>query len=182
MKFFLSVVIAIIFGTNVFAQIYITKIGELRFFFTTPVEDISAVNSSLSGVLNTSTSEVQMRAAITGFVFKKPLMQEHFNENYMESDKFPTAIFKGKINEEVDYSKDGVYNVTVTGKLTIHGVEKERTLDGTITVKERAIMIASQFKVKFADHDIEIPTLQTAIIPKETDVKITGTFEPYKKK
>lgn len=180
-KIFLSLTILAL-GTSVFAQIYIAKNCDISFLSKTPVEDIAATNTSTKPLLNTATGDVQMKITMTGFVFEKPLMQEHFNENYVESEKFPHAFFKGKINEKVDYTKDGEYKVTVTGKLTIHGVEKDRTIDGIVTVKGQAIMISSKFKIKFADHNVVIPALQSGVIPEDTDVKIDAVLEPYKKK
>ena len=177
MKKIVSSLSAIIFCANVFAQIYIAKTCEISFFSKTAVEDIAAVNKSTKPMLNTATGDIQMKIAMTGFVFEKPLMQEHFNENYVESEKFPVATFKGKINEKVDYTKDGDYKVTVTGKLNLHGVEKDRTIDGLVSVKGAVISISSSFKIKFADHNVVIPRLYSGIIPEDTDVKLDATLE-----
>ncbi|MES2779940.1 MAG: YceI family protein, partial [Bacteroidota bacterium] len=95
-----------------------------------------------------------------------------FNEKYIESEKYPKSTFKGKINEDVDLTKDGEYKVTVTGKLNIHGVELERTIPGILVVKDGVITISSKFKVKEVDHKIEIPTLVVAKIAEEIDVVI----------
>ena len=179
MKKIVSSLSAIIFCANVFAQIYIAKTCEISFFSKTSVEDIAAVNKSTKTMLNTATGDIQMKIAMTGFVFEKPLMQEHFNENYVESEKFPVATFKGKINEKVDYTKDGDYKVTVTGKLNLHGVEKDRTIDGLVSVKGAVISTSSSFKIKFADHNVVIPRLYSGIIPEDTDVKLDATLEKY---
>ena len=179
MKKIVSSLSAIIFCANVFAQIYIAKTCEISFFSKTAVEDIAAVNKSTKPMLNTATGDIQMKIAMTGFVFEKPLMQEHFNENYVESEKFPVATFKGKINEKVDYTKDGDYKVTVTGKLNLHGVEKDRTIDGLVSVKGAVISTSSSFKIKFADHNVVIPRLYSGIIPEDTDVKLDATLEKY---
>jgi hypothetical protein len=173
--------IAVILCANVFAQIYIAKTCVISFLSKTPVEDIAGVNSQTKPLLNTATGDIQMKIAMTGFIFEKPLMQEHFNENYVESEKFPVAIFKGKINEKVDYTKDGEYKVTVTGKLNLHGVEKDRTIDGVVSIKGGVISLSSNFKIKFADHNIIIPGLYSGIIPEDTDVKLDATMEPFKK-
>src|SRR3954470_16358545 len=111
-----------------------TTTGKVQFFSETPLENISAVNSNVSTLINTNTDSVFVRMKQTGFVFKNALMQEHFNENYMESTKYPLATFRGKINEKVDYTQDGSFLVTSTGKLTLHGVEKIETIKGTLTV------------------------------------------------
>jgi hypothetical protein len=108
-------------------------------------------------------------------------MQEHFNENYVESEKFPYAIFKGKLNEKIDFSKDGEYKTTATGKLTIHGVEKERTIEGTVMVKGGEIIMNSSFKVTFAEHNIVIPALYSGVIPPEAVIKYSAQLEQFKK-
>ena len=103
-------------------------------------------------------------------------MQEHFNEKYMESEKYPSSSFVGKLNEAVDLSKDGEYNLTATGKLKIHGVEMDRTIPVKATVKDGKLSFVSEFKVKVSDHKIEIPTLVMAKIAEEVSVKIEGIF------
>ncbi len=173
--------IAAAFSTGAFAQIYMTKSCDISFFSKTPVEDIDAVNKAAKTMLNTSTGDVQIKIVMTAFVFVKPLMQEHFNENYVESEKFPNAIFKGKINEKVDYKKDGLYKVTVTGKLSIHGVENDATIPGTLSVDGGQITLSSTFKVKFADYKVVIPSLYSGVIPPDTEVKLSAVLIPYKK-
>lgn len=163
------------------AQIYIAKTCEISFFSASPIENIEALNKACKPIINTATNDVQMRIAINAFVFDKPLMQEHFNEDYMESDKFPDAVFKGKINEPVDWSKDGEYKVTVTGKLTIHGVEKERTIDGTVSVKGDEITITGKFNIHIADHNIKVPSLYIKNIAEDVEVKLNAVLYPFKK-
>jgi Mg2+/Co2+ transporter CorB len=179
-KIVLSFVI-LAFSSVMTAQIYIAKSCEISFFSDAPVEDIEAVNKACKPIINTATNDVQMKIVISAFQFEKPLMQEHFNENYMESEKFPNAIFKGKINEKVDWTKDGEYKVTVTGKLMIHGVEKERTIDGVIKIKGSEITISSKFKIHIADHGIKVPSLYVQNIAEDVEVKLNAILEPYKK-
>jgi len=173
--------VALAFCSAMSAQIYIAKSCEISFFSASPLEDIEAVNKACKPIINTATNDVQMKIVISAFQFEKPLMQEHFNENYMESEKFPNAIFKGKINETVDWTKDGEYKVTITGKLTIHGVEKERTIDGIVKVKGQEITISSKFKIHIADHGIKVPSLYVQNIAEDVDVKLNAVLEPYKK-
>ena len=163
------------------AQIYIAKTCEISFFSSSPLENIEAVNKACKPIINTATNDVQMKIVISAFQFDKPLMQEHFNENYMESDKYPDAIFKGKINEPVDWTKDGEYKVTVTGKLTIHGVEKERTVDGTVKISGQQVTISSKFNIHIADHNIKVPSLYVQNIAEDVEVKLNAVLEPYKK-
>src|ERR1019366_1209664 len=104
MKKTLLFTIAATISTCTFAQIYMAKTCEISFFSKTPVEDIDAINKATKPLLNIATGDLQMKIVMTAFVFEKPLMQEHFNENYVESEKFPYAFFKGKINEKVNYT------------------------------------------------------------------------------
>ena len=106
---------------------YFTKSGKIDFFSTTPVEDIKALNKSVSAVLDVNTGNIQFSILMKGFQFKKGLMQEHFNDSYVESDKFPNSEFKGQIinNNEINYSKNGNNTAKVKGMLTIHGVTNE---------------------------------------------------------
>lgn len=99
-------------------------------------------------------------------------MQEHFNENYMESGKFPNATFKGTIEGTFDLNKNGSYPVTAKGELDIHGIKQQRTIPATIEVKDKSVKISSKFKVKLADHKIEIPTIVFNKIAEEIEVSI----------
>lgn len=168
-------------SANVCAQIYMAKTCEISFFSPTPIENITAVNKTTKPMFNTATGDLQMKIGMTAFVFEKPLMQEHFNENYVESEKFPHAIFKGKVNEKIDYTEDGTYKVTVTGKMTIHGVEKEKTISGTLTVDMNKITISTTFKLDFTEFGVIIPSLYTGVIPPDTEVKLNAVLEPFKK-
>ncbi|MBI3509502.1 MAG: YceI family protein [Bacteroidetes bacterium] len=139
------------------AQIYQGKKTKIDFFSVTALENISATDTVATMILNAATGDVVANISIKSFVFPSPLMQEHFNEDYMESDKFPKASFVGKINEKIDYTKDAVIPITITGTLTIHGVAKPRTLPGTLTIKGGMVTIDSKFTVLLADHNITIP-------------------------
>lgn len=152
-----TVLTSMAFGAK--AQIYEGLKTKLSFFSETKMENIDAVNTSAKPLLNIKTGAFAMKAQQTEFKFKSSFMQEHYNENYMESEKFPFATFIGKVNETVDYTKDGVYQVTMTGKLSMHGVEQERTIKGTITVNKGEIILDSKFEVKVADHKIKVPSL-----------------------
>lgn len=177
----LLLVISIVWGCSLSAQIYMAKTCEISFSAPTPIEDIAAINTVTKPLLNVQTGALQMKIVMTAFLFEKPLMQEHFNENYVESEKFPYAFFKGKFDDKIDFSKDGEYKTTVTGKFTIHGVEKERTIEGVVTVKGKEISLASTFKILFADYDVVIPALYSGVIPPDAQVKIVAVLEPFKK-
>ena len=175
----------ILFGTiiGLQAQIYKSKKeGSLVTFFSkSPLEDITAANKKSTFVINTSTNDVQAGITMLNFKFKSPLMEEHFNENYVESDKYPTSVFKGKIVETIDYTKDGENKVTVKGTLNLHGVTKDVEMQGTLTKKGNEILIASEFKIKIADYNIKVPSLYVQNIAELVDVKITATLEPFVK-
>ncbi len=102
-------------------------------------------------------------------------MEEHFNENYLESEKFPNAIFKGKIQESIDWTKVGTYDVSAKGILTIHGVSKERILNGKVTIDKNKIVLNSDFDVMLVDHKIDVPKLVFAKIAEK--IKVQNKFE-----
>ena len=150
----------------------------LSFFSSTPMEDIAAKNKFVVLVVKPSTGAIQIQAQNMGFAFEKPLMQEHFNENYMESEKFPQSSFSGKLIEPVDYSKDGVNNVTAKGKLTIHGVTQDVEVKGKIIVASGKISLDAKFPVKLSDYGIKVPTVVTQKIAESVEVSITSLLEP----
>ncbi len=169
--------------SGTFAQpVYLATGGSCSFFSRTPVEDIDAHSESMSAVLNTQTKEILFKVPMSTFKFKKALMQEHFNEKYVESEKFPYATFKGKINEEVDFTKDGSTEVTSTGVMNIHGIDQPMTEKGVITIKDGKISINSEFKIALKDYQISIPKIVVSNIAEIIDVKMNCAFSPYKKK
>lgn len=181
-KYLLPLLALMTANTVATGQIYLGKTCDINIFSDGPIEDIAAHNTSSKPILNTATNDIAVKITIKGFDFDKALMEEHFNEKYMESDKYPYSTFSGKINEKVDYTKDGTHKVTVTGKLNIHNVEKERTLEGTLTVKGGEILIDSKFIVALKDHKIEIPTLVAQNIAETIEVTLKSTLAEYVKK
>lgn len=166
-------------AANVYAQKYITRTGKISFYSSTPVENIAAVNNEVGSVLDSKTGDLVFQLAIKSFKFEKALMEEHFNENYMESDKYPKSDFKGKIADlsKVNFAKDGKYDVLATGKLTMHGVTKDVSIPGTITVKGNQATLNSKFKVKPADYKIKIPAMVEAKIAKEIEVTVNSILD-----
>lgn len=154
----------------------------IHFYSKSPLEDIDAANKGAVIVFNTNTGDIQIRVTIQNFKFKNSLMEEHFNENYLESTKFPNCIFKGKINEKVDYTLDGENKVTITGKMELHGVTKDVTLDGTLKKKGNDIILDSKFKIKVADYNIQVPSLYVKNIAEIVDITLTSTLDPFVKK
>jgi hypothetical protein len=175
------IVLMVLGGDMLKAQIYLGKTCDIRFYSSGPIEDISAINKTAKPIFNAATGEVAIKITIKGFEFDKKLMEEHFNEKYMESDKYPYATFTGKVNEQIDYKKDGTYKATVTGKLSIHGVEKDRTIEGIVTIKRGEISFNSKFNVALKDHNITIPTLVAQNVAEIVQVTIKSTLAEYKK-
>ncbi len=168
-------------ATALQAQIYSLSDPNIRFFSSAPLEDIEAVNKSGQGLINTGDNSFSFRIPIKGFKFAKQLMQEHFNENYMESDKFPYGTFKGNIEGNYDLQKSGTYEVNAIGTLNIHGVEQQRTLPAKLVVDGDKISLESVFNVKLEDHSIEIPTLVFQNIAEVIEVTVKSGLVLYSK-
>jgi len=162
-------------------DVYLDTKGTISFFSSTPVEDIDAVSNQAVDAMNIKTGDVYFKVKMETFTFKKALMEEHFNENYIESDKYPYGSFKGKIDQSIDFTKDGTYSVTVTGDFTIHGVTKHRTIPGTIVVKGQSVEVTSTFEVKVADHNIKIPTIVIEHIAESVQAKVHSVLTPAPK-
>jgi len=154
-----------------------TQKGEVSFFSSAPIEDIDAVSSRMVGIIDPETNRYAFAVAINSFEFKNKLMQKHFNEDYMESEKYPKAQFIGKMSKPLNVSKDTSYSVTVPGKLTIHGVEKERNIDVLITVSGSKLNVKSDFNVALEDHNIKIPKMFVKNIAEVIAVKINSNLE-----
>ncbi len=160
------------------AQKYYTKNGNISFFSKASLENISADNNQVLATIDAQTGQMQFSVLIKAFHFKKSMMEEHFNENYLESNKYPKAIFKGNIRDfKPDLLKDGSYPVNVSGDITIHGVTKNVSLPGTITVKSGVISGSSTFKVKLADYNISIPKIVKDNIAETVDVTVSCVYD-----
>ena len=166
----------------VFGQKYFTKTGSIHFLSEAPLEKIEASNGTAYVVFDAGTGQMEWAVLIKGFKFEKALMQEHFNENYMESNKYPKAIFKGTITNmsAVNLAKDGTYNVEASGDLTIHGVTKPIRAPGRIMVKEGAVTAESSFNITIADYKIEVPKVVRDNIAKTVLVSVSAPLQPLK--
>ncbi len=163
------------------AQVYTAKSGTATFFSEAPLENIEATSTSVQSILNTSTKNVAFIISIRSFRFRKDLMQEHFNEKYLESDKYPNATYSGIITGDFDLNKDGTYEVTSAGKIAMHGQEKEITTPGIFTVKNGEATLQSNFPLAVNDFNIEIPQLLFQNIADTVAVKVNITYQPFKK-
>lgn len=151
--------------------------SKTSFFSVAPLEDISAVTTEASSVINKNTGEITVRIPIKSFDFPDELMEEHFNDDYLESGKFPVATFKGKINNIVDWKRLGKIDLAADGVLTIHGVAQQRTLSGSLIIGNNGVQLDSKFKVKLADHNIKIPKLVFQKIAETIDITCRFVYE-----
>ena len=183
MKQLATALLILLYGANT-AQIYTARPGSttITFYSEAPLENIEAINKSASIVLKTSTNDIQIRLSIQNFKFKNALMEEHFNENYMESNKYPNAEFKGKISDSVDYNKEGEQKVRVTGKMTIHGETRDVSMDGTVTRTGDALKLYTKFPVRVEDYKITVPSMYVKNIAEVVDVTFNSVLEPFVKK
>lgn len=158
-----------------------TKNGVAVFFSKAPIENIEAKNSKLVSVWDTATGQIEFSVLMKGFVFQKDLMQEHFNENYVESDKYPKTIFKGTVENQknITLNTDGNYPITVDGMLTLHGITKQITVPANILVKNKIISASAAFTIELADYKIKIPGIVADNISKRILINITvPSFQP----
>jgi len=166
------------------AQKYMTRNGYIGFFSGTPIEDIKADNNQVASVIDISTGEIVFQVLIKSFKFAKALMEEHFNENYLESEKFPKSTFKGKITNlaAVDFSKPGQYEVIVEGDLNIHDVTNKVSVTGSIEVIPGGINANSKFNVVPEDYKIKIPAIVRENIAKIIEVTVAIRYSPVDNK
>jgi len=156
------------------AQQYIGNNGRVSFFSEAPMEDISAVNKRVSAVFDATSNDLVFQLRISDFVFPKALMQEHFNENYLESDIYPSAIFIGRL-VNIRNSK-----ATVQGDLTIHGKTNKIKVDGVMKQDEQRVNIEAEFMVKLEDYDIKIPRVVMYKIAERVDIEVNIELEVIK--
>ena len=160
-------------------DLYVCRNAKMSIFSHALIEDIKADSQVGVSVFNPSTGELDFSLQISSLQFEKAFMQQHFNSDYMESDKYPKAIFKGQVREHIDMSHDGTYPVNVSGNLTVHGITVARTVPGNLTVKNGVITMTSEFMVKCADHHIDIPQILFYHIAEVIKVDVSATYSLY---
>jgi len=174
----------IIITTQAQAQdVHLTRNGKITFFSHTNIEDIEAVNNEVNSTVNSKTGAVQFLVLIKGFQFRKAAMRQHFNsDDYMHSDKYPKADFKGTIKEvsKVNFTKDGTYPVIVEGSLTIHGVTNKVTATGSVTIKDGKVSTYAKFPVKLVDYKVTVPAFTASKVAQVVEVTVNCSYEPYK--
>lgn len=160
------------------AQKVYTKNGSVSFFSKSPLEDITAKNNEVMSVMDQQTGDIQFSVLIKSFRFKKSLMEQHFNENYMESDKFPKAVFRGKIAElsMINFRSDGTYPVTIIGDLTIRGITNKVASKGELRVNKGVTAAHGNFNINLADYNISIPAVVKNNIAKTIAIEVTCVY------
>jgi len=195
MKQFLLIAFLISSVASIQAQdIFICKDLNIHFFSEAPLENIEASTNKSVSAVNLTDKTVFFKVPIKAFEFEKALMQEHFNENYMESEEFPYGTYKGSFTvlsaserastedisemdpEDVDITTPGIYEIEITGTMDIHGVEKEYVEKGNLVVTTDGIELEHVFSISVADHDIEIPSIVVQNIAEEIEVTVKGSY------
>ncbi len=179
-KIVLTVAMLSIGTTALFAQKYMTRTARVTFNATAEgsPEKIEAINNEAANIFDGKTGDVVFQMPIKSFKFERALMQEHFNENYMESDKYPKAEFKGAFADlsGIDLNKDGTYDTKVAGLLTIHGVTNEVKLPSSVQVKGGNVILKAKFVVKLADYKVAVPGVVADKVAKEAKITIESSL------
>ena len=176
MKYTSLVTLCMLLVFSAFSQArYFTKTGKISFYSKSSMENIEAVNTKVVSVWDVVGGQIEFAVLLKGFEFEKALMQEHFNENYVESDKYPKAVFKGVIenSKNIQLTNDNVATVKVNGTLTMHGVTNPVSTNAVITVKGGVVAASCNFSITLADYKISIPSLVAEKINKKIAIAVT---------
>lgn len=170
----------LLFGVGLsYSQIYMCHDGTTKFTSEAPLELIKAKSDKTAGVIDCTTKNVAFSVDIDSFDgFNSALQKEHFRENYMETEKYRSATFKGKIIEDVDFTKNGTVTVRAKGNFNIHGAEKEKLVKVQVTVKNKEILVESKFEVLLEDHNIKIPKVVNQKIASVIMVEMKANLKP----
>jgi polyisoprenoid-binding protein YceI len=184
MKNAFSLILAVTVATSIYSQKYFTKTGKINLDATSnaSLERIEAVNRSATCVIDARSGNIQFAVLMKGFEFERALMQEHFNENYVESEKFPKAEFRGIIsnNTDINYAKDGTYPAKVKGQLSLHGEIKEVITEGKLIIQNGKINALADFVIALKDYNISIPGLVADKVSKTAKISVACSLELFK--
>jgi hypothetical protein len=177
--FFISFLVLQLLTGSPAGNLFVSKTGTIHFKSDAPLELIEASSAKLKGIINPAEQTFAFSVANNSFEgFNSALQQEHFHENYMESNRYPNSSFTGKIIETIDFTADGTYNVRAKGKLLVHGVEQERIIKASLQIKKGVISVYSKFSVPLADHNITIPKIVYQKIAEEIQVELNAVLQP----
>ena len=154
---------------------FFTKNCTISFYSKTSVENIEAINKKALAVIDIAANKMEFSVLIKGFEFKKALMQEHFNEDYLDSDKYPKAVFKGSFDvpvTDLNISEDKILTLKVSGSLSLHGITKSIKALAVLQIKNNIIIAVTDFKILLSDYNIKIPSVVGNSISKEIDIKV----------
>ncbi len=177
MKKLLPLIFIAFVGLYANAQKFKSHESHIRFFSDAPIEDIEATNTEATSIIDLESKAFVFSVPIKSFTFEKELMQEHFNENYLESEKYPKAIFKGKIKGW--NAEKGEAMVVAEGEMSIHGVENQVSIEGTLNYDESSMTVTSVFEVALKDYKIKIPKALFYNIAEIVEVTISFQYQPY---
>ncbi|NOR88377.1 MAG: YceI family protein [Bacteroidales bacterium] len=174
MKNILFIAVFVVSVGQLSAQRFMTKNGFVKFYSETPMETIEANNHQVNSAYDYTSGVFVFKVLMKSFEFEKALMQEHFNENYVESDSYPVASFKGEIvnNSEINLTKKGPIEVKVKGVMKMHGVTKDIEATGTMDLQDDLIHATAKFDIKPSDFDIKIPGAVVKNIAEAVEVTV----------
>jgi polyisoprenoid-binding protein YceI len=179
MKLLVTILSLIIYTIQHQPVIFSSNNGKLSFKSEAPMELINASSNEMKGAIDISKNNFAFRIRIRSFEgFNSPLQKEHFNENYMESEKYPEATFSGKIIETIDFSKKGTYTIRAKGFLMVHGIELERIIKSEIEITSTGIKVNSSFSILLSDYNIPIPRVVKEKLANEIKVDVSTTLLP----
>ena len=176
MKKYFGIILLILISSIGYGQVHKSTKGNVNIFADGPTEDISAKCKTAKAAMNSKTKEVAVSIVVNDFIFSNRLMQEHFQENYMETGSFPHATFDGFLQSSLDSTLSS-QTIQLKGTLTVHGVSKERSIPVTFTKTKSGYTAHSTFIVKTAEHNIDVPTIVWQKIGDTVEVSFTFTFK-----
>ena len=170
-------------GNLLIAQKYFTREGSITLISETPVERIEAFNKTATSVIDFSSGAMDFAALIKAFHFEKAILQDYFNENFLQSNEYPKAVFKGKIlnYEDIDLTKAGVHQVAVEGELTAHGQTKKVRTNGSLKINGDIVNAIASFTLSADDYKIPIPEVVKENLAKEIKIDINVKLKPFGK-
>jgi len=172
-----QVILCVLISGSVYGQKFMSEHGFIKFYSQATIEDITALNEKATALFDAGAGSIAFVVPINQFVFAKALMQEHFNEKYLESDRYPKSTFQGRV---IGYNPEVATEQTVTtqGKLTIHGVTRDVSIPGKIVRSEKGLSMTAKFMVELNEYKIEIPRLMWQNIAERVEVTLEFSFRP----
>lgn len=162
-------------------QKFFTRDAVITFTSDAPMEKIVSSNKEVNILIDPATSAIAFKVVMKSFAFDKQAMKDHFNADYLHTDKYPNATFDGKITNLKDWTKNGTYNVTAEGNLTIHGVTKPVKQSGQVTIENGKIKVSAVFTVLLTDFKIPVPSNYVSKISNSIQLQVSGTLIPYQR-